>query len=51
LTELSVQVLIATGGGALYAGTSSGVFRSDDDGMNWVTISEGLQGVSESPFK
>ncbi|MGH7206232.1 MAG: ligand-binding sensor domain-containing protein [Nitrospiraceae bacterium] len=51
LTELSVQVLIASGGGSLYAGTSSGVFRSDDDGMNWVAISEGLQGVSESPFK
>ncbi len=51
LTELSVQVLIASGNGSLYAGTSAGVFRSDDDGMNWVAISEGLQGVSESPFK
>jgi hypothetical protein len=35
--------LIAAEGGALYAGTNAGAFRSDDDGATWVGISDGLQ--------
>lgn len=42
LTELSVQVLIASGEGGFYAGTSNGIFRSSDDGQTWVGISGGL---------
>jgi photosystem II stability/assembly factor-like uncharacterized protein len=51
LTELSVQVLVQSGDGAFYAGTSSGVFRSDDDGETWAMASIGLEGVSGSPFR
>jgi photosystem II stability/assembly factor-like uncharacterized protein len=43
LTEMAIQSLIAAEGGALYAGTNAGAFRSDDDGATWVGISDGLQ--------
>lgn len=42
LTELSIQALIVSEQGALYAGTSAGAFRSDDVGDHWVNISEGF---------
>jgi len=42
LTELSIQVLIDSGKGQMYVGTSSGAFRSDDNGRHWVNISEGF---------
>ena len=42
LTELSIQVLIDSGDGQMYVGTSSGAFRSDDDGKHWVNVSEGF---------
>jgi photosystem II stability/assembly factor-like uncharacterized protein len=51
LTELSVQVLVASADGVLYAGTSAGVFRSDNEGKNWVGASERLQGEVGSPFR
>jgi photosystem II stability/assembly factor-like uncharacterized protein len=51
LSNLSVQVLFDAGDGAWYAGTNSGVFRSDDDGLNWIAISEGLQGTTKAPFR
>ncbi len=50
LTELSVQVLLGSGGNSLYAGTSAGAFRSDDDGRTWISINDGLTGSSRSPF-
>jgi photosystem II stability/assembly factor-like uncharacterized protein len=50
MTELSVQVLIPAADGALYAGTSAGVFRSDDEGRNWIGVNDGLEGGSVSPF-
>jgi ligand-binding sensor domain-containing protein len=42
LTELSIQVLINSGHGQMYVGTSSGAFRSDDDGKHWINVSEGF---------
>jgi ligand-binding sensor domain-containing protein len=51
LTELSVQALVASGGGVLYAGTSAGVFRSEDEGESWAGISEGLGAAQESAAK
>lgn len=51
LTELSVQALVESGDGAFYAGTSSGIFRSDDGGETWATASAGLEGVGGSPFR
>jgi photosystem II stability/assembly factor-like uncharacterized protein len=50
LTNLSIQVLIGSGDGGLYAGTSSGVFRSDD-GQTWVAVNQGLEGgIAPPPF-
>ena len=42
LTELSIQVLMASAEGELYAGTTAGAFRSQDAGNHWVNISEAL---------
>ncbi len=42
LTELSVQTLIGSSRGDLYAGTSAGAFRSQDAGEHWVNIGETL---------
>ena len=50
LTNLSIQVLIGGSDGPLYAGTSSGVFRSDD-GISWVPVNQGLEaGLAPPPF-
>lgn len=52
LTSMSVQVLIESGAGLLYAGTSEGAFRSDDDGQTWNPINQGLEGgESPAPFR
>jgi len=51
LTSMSVQVLIESPTGALYAGTNAGAFRSDDDGKSWTAINNGLEGgVAPPPF-
>lgn len=42
LTELSIQVLMASSEGEFYAGTNAGAFRSQDAGNHWVNISEQL---------
>ena len=42
LTERSIQTLVNSPSGVMYAGTSSGAFRSEDAGLNWENISEGL---------
>jgi hypothetical protein len=50
LTNLSIQVLIGWGERGLYAGTSSGVFRSDD-GLSWIAVNQGLEaGMAPPPF-
>lgn len=52
LTSMSVQVLIESGAGVLYAGTSEGAFRSNDDGQTWSAINQGLEGgESPAPFR
>ena len=48
LSNLSVQVLIE-GDRAALCRTSSGVFRSDDDGLTWTAVSQGLEGESVAP--
>ena len=48
LVNLAVQVLIGSGDKGLYAGTSSGVFRSDD-GVSWVTVNQGLEAATAPP--
>ena len=51
LTGMSIQVLIESGAGVLYAGTSEGAFRSDDDGQTWHSINQGLEGgEAPAPF-
>ena len=51
LTSMSVQVLVESPTGSLYAGTNAGAFRSDDDGKNWSAINQGLEGgVAPPPF-
>ena len=42
LTELSIQVLMASSESELYVGTAAGAFRSQDAGNHWVNISETL---------
>ena len=42
LTELSIQVMMASSEGELYVGTTAGAFRSQDDGNHWDNISETL---------
>ncbi|MFO0700205.1 MAG: hypothetical protein U0236_13360 [Nitrospira sp.] len=43
-------MLIGSKETGLYAGTSSGVFRSDD-GSSWIAVNEGLEaGVAPPPF-
>jgi hypothetical protein len=50
LENLAVQVLIKAGDKGLYAGTSSGVFRSDD-GVSWMAVNQGLEaGIAPPPF-
>lgn len=51
LASMAIQVLIESGAGLLYAGTSDGAFRSDDDGRTWNPINQGLEGgAAPSPF-
>ena len=42
LTELAIQTLVVSHHGVLYTGTSAGIFRSENDGVQWVNVSEGL---------
>ena len=42
LTELSIQVFMASSEGEFYVGTSAGAFRSRDAGNHWINISETL---------
>ena len=52
LTSMAIQVLIESGAGVFYAGTSDGAFRSDDDGRTWSPINQGLEGAdAPAPFK
>ena len=52
LASMAIQVLIESGAGLLYAGTSDGAFRSDDDGRTWNPINQGLEGgAAPSPFR
>ena len=52
LTKLAIQSLTLTPSGDLYAGTSSGAFRSSDGGGHWEDVSQGLgvQLVPKGPF-
>jgi len=51
LTSMAIQVLIESGAGVFYAGTSAGAFRSDDDGRTWSPINQGIEGgTAPSPF-
>ena len=52
LTKLAIQSLTLTGAGDLYAGTSSGAFRSSDGGGHWDDVSQGfgVQLVPKGPF-
>ncbi len=52
ITELSLQVLMISQKGIMYAGTSSGAFRSDNGGQQWINISEGfgLQPIIPGPY-
>ena len=52
LTRLAIQNLTIAHTGAWYVGTSSGAFRSDDEGAHWKNISEGfgLQMVPKGPY-
>lgn len=51
LTSMAIQVLIESGAGVFYAGTSDGAFRSDDDGRTWNPINQGLEGgEAPAPF-
>ena len=52
LTSMAIQVLIESGAGVFYAGTSDGAFRSDDDGRTWNPINQGLEGgEAPAPFR
>ncbi len=52
LTKLSIQSLTLTGSGDLYVGTSSGAFRSRDEGGHWDDVSQGfgVQLVPKGPY-
>ena len=49
LTELSIQTLVVSEDGVFFAGTSAGAFRSDNAGIQWVNVSEGLGMYSSQP--
>ncbi|MBA3613910.1 MAG: hypothetical protein H0W49_13580, partial [Nitrospirales bacterium] len=50
---LAIQSLTLSDAGELYAGTSSGAFRSQDGGAHWTNISQGLgiQLVPKGPYE
>jgi photosystem II stability/assembly factor-like uncharacterized protein len=52
LTRLAIQSLTIAGTGDWYVGTSSGAFRSDDNGAHWKNISHGLgmQLIPKGPY-
>lgn len=52
LTETAIETLLIAPQGILYAGTSAGAFRSDNGGVSWVNVSEGLgqQMLRSGPF-
>ena len=52
LTRLAIQSLTMAGNGDWYVGTSSGAFRSDDEGAHWENISRGfgLQMTPKGPY-
>ncbi len=49
LTRLAIQSLTIADSGDWYVGTSSGAFRSDDEGEHWKNISHGL-GLQTMPM-
>jgi len=49
LTRLAIQSLTVSDAGDWYVGTSSGAFRSDDEGTHWKNISQGL-GMQMAPI-
>lgn len=49
LRDLSIQTLILSSQGVLYAGTSAGIFRSRDVGSHWENVSEGLGTYTKNP--
>ncbi len=52
LTRLAIQTLTIAGTGDWYAGTSSGAFRSDDEGAHWQNVSQGfgMQMAPKGPY-
>lgn len=52
LTKLAIQSLTMAKNGEMYAGTSSGAFRSEDGGEHWTNISQGfgVQIVPKGPY-
>ena len=51
LTTLSIQAMVGGNDGALYVGTSTGVFRSDDQ-ATWVAVNQGMEaGLAPPPFR
>ena len=53
LTKRAIQSLTISDTGDMYAGTSSGAFRSEDGGAHWQDISQGLgiQMVPRGPYE
>jgi photosystem II stability/assembly factor-like uncharacterized protein len=53
LTKLAIQSLTIAETGEMYAGTSSGAFRSEDGGKHWTDISQGfgLQMIPRGPYE
>jgi photosystem II stability/assembly factor-like uncharacterized protein len=53
LTRLAIQGLTIADTGDWYVGTSSGAFRSDDEGAHWKNISQGfgLQMAPKGPYE
>ena len=52
LTSRAIQSLTVASKGVWYVGTSSGAFRSDDEGQHWKNISEGfgIQKLPKGPY-
>ncbi len=49
LTELATQTLVVSEQGVFFVGTSAGAFRSDNAGVQWVNVSEGLGMYTSQP--
>ena len=52
LTQLAIQSLMIASTGVWYVGTSSGAYRSDDEGQHWKNVSQGfgLQMAPKGPY-